>query len=89
MIISMQGVFNVSAYTINKTIKLFTGKTFLPYLTQCRMERAKELLSHADMSVAEISEVLGYENPSYFCRAFKKETKQSPSEYRRELCIEK
>jgi len=67
----------------------YAGMSPAQYRIRRKTERAKELLSHADMSVAEISDVLGYDNPSYFCRAFKKETKQSPSEYRRELCIEK
>lgn len=67
----------------------YAGMSPSEYRIRRRIERAKELLLHADMSVAEISEQLGYENPSYFCRAFKKEMKRSPTEYRKNLCIEK
>ena len=43
-VVFLEGVFSISANTINKTVKYYTGRTFLPYLTYCRMELAKKLL---------------------------------------------
>ena len=48
------------------------------------VEKAKELLASSDLTVAEISERVGYDNPLYFSRLFKKYTNASPTQYRSE-----
>lgn len=53
------------------------------YILNKRIERAKELLCVTDAGVFEISNSVGYEDPFYFCRIFKKMTNFSPSEYRK------
>jgi len=67
----MEDVFNISANTINKTVKYYTGKTFLPYLTHCRMELAKELLLQ-DIKIADVAIQVGYENEYSFRRVFQR-----------------
>ena len=52
------------------------------YLTDVRINKAKELLTSSSYNIGEISAVVGYENPLYFSRLFKKHTGFSPSEYR-------
>jgi len=61
----------------------YAGVSPAAYRTRRRIERAKELMDRSDVSIAELSDLLGYDNPSYFCRVFKKETGIAPSEYRR------
>ena len=46
--------------------------TFSDYVTQLRIQRAKELLSDESMSVGEIAEIVGYNDYFYFIKVFKK-----------------
>ena len=62
--------------------KAVTGQTFSGYITQKRMERACELLTHSNLYVAEIAYRLGYKNAGSFSVQFKKYTGILPSEYR-------
>lgn len=61
--------------------KKTTGTTFHLFVTQERMERAKQMLL-ADMQVQEIAEALGYEERRYFTEVFKKQVGMTPSEFR-------
>ncbi|NOU71923.1 response regulator [Paenibacillus sp. LMG 31458] len=60
-----------------------TGRSFVTYLIELRMEKAKQLLSNTDMSVTEISGHVGYDLPNYFAKLFKQFTGCSPKEYRK------
>ena len=62
--------------------KAVTGQTFSGYITQKRMEKACELLTHSNLYVAEIAYRLGYKNAGSFSVQFKKYTGILPSEYR-------
>lgn len=59
-----------------------TGETFIGYLTNKRIEKAREYLRSSSMRTSEISDRIGYENPHYFSTVFKKVTGFSPTEYR-------
>ena len=63
-------------------IKKELNQNFSDYLWTLRLEKAKELLAHSDMSVDEISTAVGYLNSSSFRRKFKQETGLTPSQYR-------
>ena len=54
----------------------------MKYLTNLRIERAKELLAHSDLRAADIAEAVGYNDPHYFYEIFKKKTGQTPGAYR-------
>lgn len=60
-----------------------TGVSPKRYLIASRMARACELLADTDSTVVDISAELGYDNPQYFSRLFKKETGRTPLQYRR------
>jgi len=63
---------------------LFTrhlGRSFVDQLTDSRMEKARRLLAGKKHSVKEISRLVGYQDPNYFSRLFKKQTGVSPTEY--------
>lgn len=61
-----------------------TGLTPIQYITEYRIEKAKELLRMSDLSIAKIAELVGYFDSFYFSRVFKKHTNTSPSLYRKE-----
>lgn len=57
------------------------------YLTHLRIEKAKMLLMHTDISNASIATRIGLSSQQYFCRLFKKETGMSPQEYRKSYAL--
>lgn len=58
------------------------GKTFMEYLTEIRMDRAKELLMCSSMKTSEIGYEVGYKDPHYFSYIFKKTQNCTPKEFR-------
>ena len=52
------------------------------YLTKYRIQRARQLLLYSDLSINAVAASVGYEDPLYFSRVFRRETGQSPSGYR-------
>ncbi len=58
------------------------GISFRELLSTCRIDKAKLLLEDDNLTVAIIGERLGYKDTANFCRAFKRETGVSPSEFR-------
>lgn len=60
-----------------------TGKTFNRYLTDVRINIAKDLILYTDEKSYEIGPKVGYDNASYFSTVFKKTTGMSPSEYKK------
>lgn len=58
------------------------GKTFVEYLTEIRMDRAKELLMCSSMKTSEIGYKVGYKDPHYFSYIFKKTQNCTPKEFR-------
>jgi AraC-like DNA-binding protein len=55
---------------------------FNDYVNFVRINRAKYLLKHHRQTIDEIAAACGFREVGYFCRVFKKKTKQTPSEYR-------
>ena len=58
------------------------GKSPVKYLSDARIQKAKELLSYSPLSVLDVAEAVGIKNPYYFSRFFKKHTGEAPSVYR-------
>lgn len=61
-----------------------TGYAPIDYFIRLKMQRAGELLEGSDLSIGEISELLGYTDPYYFSRLFKKIMGAAPTQYRTE-----
>ena len=59
-----------------------SGKTFVEFLTETRMEKAKELLMCSALKTSEIGYEVGYKDPHYFSYIFKKTQGCSPKDYR-------
>ena len=73
---------NLSTYHFIHTFKKVTGLPPKAYISLIRMNKAKELLCMTRLNINEIATVIGYDNPLYFSRAFKKQCLCSPTEYR-------
>ncbi|SHK36827.1 response regulator [Paramaledivibacter caminithermalis] len=73
---------NMSYHYFSKFFKDSLGRSFIDYLTQLRIDKSKEFLNDRSMSIKEISYKIGYNDPNYFSRIFKKITGITPSEYR-------
>lgn len=73
---------DLSPYYFSKLFKEETGSNFLEYVTNLRIERAKQLLCEEGRSMKEICAAVGYSDPNYFSRIFKKNTGVTPTEYR-------
>lgn len=70
------------------TARIFKNKyqmTIVTAIIKVRMEKACELLKTRKGSVAQVAEMVGYEDENYFGRVFKKYTGQTPAQYRRGL----
>jgi YesN/AraC family two-component response regulator len=67
--------------TLSKSFKQVIGKNFIDYLTELRMDKAKELLRETDHKINDIAVKVGYQI-SYFNRLFKKLESVTPGEYR-------
>lgn len=70
---------NVSTNHMNDVIKAVTGKAAGRHLQQLLADQATLLLRQTSWSVSEISQALGYDDPSYFARFYKKQKGLSPS----------
>lgn len=74
--------------SLNYMCNLFkqkTGSTVNDYITQVRLEKARELLSGTSIKTYEVSSRVGFENPNYFAKLFKKYYGKTPSESREKL----
>ena len=67
---------------LSRWYKKNTGESISDYINRARIHKAKELLSAGTLRIHEISEKLGFADPHYFFRFFKKAEKCTPNEYR-------
>ena len=73
---------NFSPNHLSMVFSQQTGKTFIKYLTDFRMSKAKELLRCTGKRSSEISLEVGYKDPHYFSYLFKKTQGMTPTQYR-------
>ena len=74
---------NMSSYYLSKIFKKETGVNFVTYLTERKIEIAKDMLLNTDVPIINIALDLSYHEPNYFSKVFKKSTGMTPTEYRR------
>ncbi len=73
---------NISPNYFSGVFSQEMGQTFVEYLTEKRMERAKELLRYSGKRSSEVAYEVGYRDPRYFSFLFKKTQGCTPSSYR-------
>lgn len=74
---------HMSTSWLIRSFRQYTGLSPGQYLTSIRIKKAGELLESTSLRLGEIGAIIGYDNPLYFSRIFKKQTGLSPSEYRK------
>ena len=80
---------NVSEYIgfnaayFSRLFKKETGKNFLEYVTELRIQNAKNYLIQTNYDIAEVASAVGYNDLKYFSKLFKKTTGLNPSEFRK------
>ncbi|UQT47221.1 helix-turn-helix transcriptional regulator [Flavonifractor plautii] len=72
----------MSSCYFSKLFKRMTGKNYITYVTDSRIEMAKRMLVDTEMPVINIAYELSYNETNYFSKAFKKKVGVTPSEYR-------
>lgn len=78
---------NMTANYLGQVFKRETGKSYTQYLTELRIERAKEMLLSGDLSIGEIGTKLGFNDYFYFLKTFKRVTGVTPKQYRQDQSL--
>jgi two-component system, response regulator YesN len=86
---SLANQVGLSPIYISKMFKEKLGINYIDFLTECRIEKAKILLADPEKSLKEITFEIGYHEPNYFSKVFKKMCSVSPKEYRKTLLSKK
>lgn len=73
----------VSPVYLGRIIKQELGMSFVSIITQLRVKKAVQLLNSTELTINEISEIVGYDTQHYFSTAFKKVMGVSPNQYRK------
>ena len=75
--------FSISAPSMRKIYREYTGIGISDYVTNIKMEKAMQLLRETDTNVQEIVTAIGNTDASAFIRLFKKKTGMTPGQYRK------
>ncbi|WP_253298057.1 response regulator [Paenibacillus sp. MSJ-34] len=78
-----------SASHLSNLFKQFTGKNYIDFVTDLKINRALSYLEESNMKINEIASELGYSDSRYFSKLFRRIVGLTPSEYRNNLGIEK
>lgn len=70
---------------LNRTVRAHSGHSTLAYIEICTFNEACRQIAYTRMTIAEIGFQLGYDDPAYFSRAFKRVTGLSPGNYRKRV----
>ena len=79
---------NMSTSWFIRNFKQYTGSTPMQYILSIRIYNAESLLKSNLYNINEIARIVGYDNPLYFSRIFKKTKGLSPSEYRKNISLQ-
>lgn len=82
-LVGVADIFQISETYLSAVFKQTTGINFSSYVEGVRIDKAKEFLKTTSMPVSEIAQRVGYYSANSFCRAFKRVTGISASEYRK------
>lgn len=69
---------------LSRTVSLVSGKTASEWINKAVVADARILLHDSSKSISEISDALNFPNDSFFCRFFRRETGQTPTQYRKD-----
>ncbi|MBQ7164170.1 MAG: helix-turn-helix domain-containing protein [Clostridia bacterium] len=78
-------IFNFNASYLSRLFKQCVSMPFVQYLTALRMQKAGNLLQRDDASIKSIALSVGYRDPLYFTREFRRYYEVTPTQYRKEM----
>jgi AraC-like DNA-binding protein len=81
----MSDHLKVSARYLNDMLRSLTGQTTQQHIHNKLIEKAKDILSTSNLTIAEIAYSLGFEYPQSFNKLFKNKVKLSPLEFRQKF----
>ncbi len=79
---SLAAGLSISESYLSKLVKRHLDRSVIDYLTEYRLERAKELLATSDLMTYEVAEAAGYADARYFSSTFRRHVGVTPTEYR-------
>ncbi|MDR1618746.1 MAG: helix-turn-helix domain-containing protein [Treponema sp.] len=82
---SAAGFSQVSPAYLSRLFSEHLKTSFVDFLTELRMEKAEQLIRESGMSIKEIAFAVGYQDPNYFSKIFRKLRGQSPTEFAEDL----
>ncbi|WP_030764968.1 AraC family transcriptional regulator [Streptomyces sp. NRRL F-2664] len=68
---------------LTRTVRAATGRSPGRLLSEARVCQAQRLLAHTELPVRQVAARVGFSDPAYFCRFFRRETGTSPGEFRK------
>ena len=77
-------IVNLSPTYFSYFIKKLTGKTYLEFVMDIKINKANDMLKTTSMSIKIIAYSLGFNSTNYFCRVYKNKTGKTPTQYRKE-----
>ncbi|RTE11477.1 response regulator transcription factor [Paenibacillus whitsoniae] len=86
--ITLSQIAEVADLSVSRFCVIFKQQhhdSFVNYVNQVRIDKAKELLLETDLKIYEVADMVGFSTLPYFNRLFKSVTGQSPNEYKRSL----
>ncbi|MGX8702460.1 response regulator transcription factor [Caproiciproducens sp.] len=75
-------MLNMNSSYFSHLFKKQAGKSFVDYVNEARIKKAKELFATTDYRIYEIATMVGIDSPNYFSALFKKITGKNPNDYR-------
>ncbi|HSL86431.1 MAG TPA: response regulator [Bacteroidales bacterium] len=82
---SAAGYMNISPHYFSKLFKSEVGENFIDFVTDKKVERAKELIRDTDIPLNSIAFELGFNEANYFSKVFKKKAGMTPSQFRKKV----
>ncbi len=76
-------IFNYHANYVNHLMRQNTGKSLHHYLLEYRISKAIDLIQNSDLTMAEITDAVGFSNSAHFSKQFKKMTGRSPMQFKK------
>lgn len=86
--LSLQAIaqqLHLSSHYFGRLFRQSTGKTPHQYVTECRLERAKQLLKQTNLQVVEVAAEVGFRSQSHFTTVFKEQMRTTPLQFRKAL----
>ena len=85
---SVASIFGYSKNYLSSLFTKYTSTSFIDYVNNAKMEKAKKMLSDPNAMVYEVATALGYDSPFYFSKVFKKIVGVSPTAYQNTIRAE-